>query len=137
MSSLEDLFCSVDDFCQNFEPQWECQLLGNGLIRGKRSRSLCLSEIVTIAIPTPPKPGSTAANNAVLIASCPTTAARGKVRGDVEVAIMSYKLNFLNLLSHKLIVQLPSLYSITYKQSRVRSYIEYMTLVGIDFDRQI
>jgi len=50
MLSLEDLFCSVDDFCQNFEPQWERQLLGNGLLRRKRSRSLCLSEIMTITI---------------------------------------------------------------------------------------
>lgn len=50
MMSLEDLFCCVDDFCQIFEPHWECQLLGNGLQRRKRSRSLCLSEIMTILI---------------------------------------------------------------------------------------
>jgi hypothetical protein len=50
MMSLEDLFCSVDDFCQAFEPQWERQLLGNGLQQRKRSRSLCLSEIMTILI---------------------------------------------------------------------------------------
>jgi hypothetical protein len=50
MFSLEDLFCSVDDFCQTFEPQWERQLLGNGLQHRKRSRSLCLSEIMTIRI---------------------------------------------------------------------------------------
>ncbi|NJL40828.1 MAG: IS982 family transposase [Leptolyngbyaceae cyanobacterium SM1_4_3] len=50
MFSLEDLFCSVDDFCLTFEPQWERQLLGNGLQRRKRSRSLCLSEIMTILI---------------------------------------------------------------------------------------
>ncbi|NDJ20032.1 IS982 family transposase [Myxacorys almedinensis] len=50
MLSLEELFCSVDDFCQRFEPQWEGQLLGNGLQRRKRARSLTLSEIMTILI---------------------------------------------------------------------------------------
>ena len=50
MMSLEDLFCCVDDFCQIFEPYWERQLLGNGLQQRKRSRSLCLSEIMTILI---------------------------------------------------------------------------------------
>lgn len=50
MFSLEELFCRVDDFCQAFEPQWERQLLGNGLQRRKRPRSLCLSEIMTLLI---------------------------------------------------------------------------------------
>ncbi|NJL56463.1 IS982 family transposase [bacterium] len=50
MSSLEDLFCSVDDFCQRFEPQWQQQLLQTGLQTRKRSRQLCLSEIMTIVI---------------------------------------------------------------------------------------
>lgn len=50
MFILEELFCCVDDFCQAFEPQWERQLLGNGLQRRRRPRSLCLSEIMTILI---------------------------------------------------------------------------------------
>jgi transposase len=50
MLSLEDLFCSVDDFCQQFEPVWQQQLLGNSLAHRNRSRSLCLSEIMTILI---------------------------------------------------------------------------------------
>jgi transposase len=50
MFSLEDLFCSVDDFCQQFEPLWQQQLLGNGLAQRNRPRSLCLSEIMTILI---------------------------------------------------------------------------------------
>lgn len=50
MLSLEDLFWDVDDFCQRFQPQWERQLLDNGLKRRKRGRSLCLSEIMTILI---------------------------------------------------------------------------------------
>ena len=50
MLSLEELFCSVDDFCQIFEPLWENQLLGHNLQRRKRRRTLCLSEIMTIII---------------------------------------------------------------------------------------
>ena len=50
MISLEDLFCSVDDFCQSFEPQWKQQLLGSGLKHRNRPRSLSLSEIMTISI---------------------------------------------------------------------------------------
>jgi transposase len=50
MLSLEELFCSVDDFCQTFEPQWERQLLGQGLQVRQRARSLSLSEIMTILI---------------------------------------------------------------------------------------
>lgn len=50
MFSLEALFCSVDDFCQQFEPRWHQQLLSNGLVHRQRNRSLCLSEIMTILI---------------------------------------------------------------------------------------
>ncbi|MDG2991115.1 IS982 family transposase [Candidatus Synechococcus calcipolaris G9] len=50
MLSLEELFCYVDDFCQQFEPMWQQQLLGNGLAHRSRRRSLCLSEIMTILI---------------------------------------------------------------------------------------
>ncbi|MDX2231719.1 MAG: hypothetical protein NW220_18955 [Leptolyngbyaceae cyanobacterium bins.349] len=50
MLSLEELFCSVDDFCQGFQPQWERQLLAHGLQRRQRKRSLTLSEILTILI---------------------------------------------------------------------------------------
>jgi len=48
--SLEELFCSVDDFCQKFEPQWHQHLLGNGFARRHRQRSLSFSEIMTILI---------------------------------------------------------------------------------------
>ncbi len=41
MLSLESLFCHVDDFCQWFEPSWQCQLLSNGLQRRHRVRSPC------------------------------------------------------------------------------------------------
>ena len=50
MFSLEDLFCSVDDFCESFEPRWKQQLLGSGLQLRKRPRGLSLSEIMTILI---------------------------------------------------------------------------------------
>jgi len=50
MLSLEELFCSVDDFCQQFEPLWQQQLLSNGLYHRQRERRLCRSEIMTILI---------------------------------------------------------------------------------------
>ena len=50
MTSLEELFCHIDDFCQAFEPQWQAKLLGHGLKQRKRARSLSLSEIMTILV---------------------------------------------------------------------------------------
>ena len=50
MLSLEELFCSVDDFCEGFEPLWKQQLLGFGLPLRNRARSLSLSEIMTLLI---------------------------------------------------------------------------------------
>ena len=50
MSSLEVLFCEIDDFCAAFEPQWHSQLLGHSLQTRKRARCLCLSEIMTILV---------------------------------------------------------------------------------------
>ena len=50
MSSLEELFCDIDDFCQQFEPQWQQQLLTQGLKTRDRQRGLCLSEIMTILV---------------------------------------------------------------------------------------
>lgn len=49
MFSLEELFCSVDDFCFDFEPSWNQQLLTQGKCRF-RNRRLSLSEIMTIEI---------------------------------------------------------------------------------------
>ncbi len=50
MFSLEELFCRVDDWCQNFEPLWKRQLLSHGLQTRNRKRQLGLSEIMTILI---------------------------------------------------------------------------------------
>ncbi len=49
MFSLEELFCSVDDFCSDFEPGWKQHLLTQGKCR-LRNRRLSLSEIMTIRI---------------------------------------------------------------------------------------
>lgn len=46
MLSLEELFCSVDDFCQWFEPRWQRQLLQEGLQQRQRARSLFISEVM-------------------------------------------------------------------------------------------
>ena len=50
MCSLEELFCSVDDFWQNFEPQWHAQQLAHGAVIRRRKRTLSMSEIMTILI---------------------------------------------------------------------------------------
>ncbi|HEY9807811.1 MAG TPA: IS982 family transposase [Halomicronema sp.] len=50
MSSLDALFCQIDDFCQKFEGQWQQTLLKHDLKRRKRERSLCLSEVMTIMV---------------------------------------------------------------------------------------
>lgn len=49
MNCLTTLFCSIDDFCQKFQPQWNKILLTNGHNRGPKC-SLSLSEIITILI---------------------------------------------------------------------------------------
>lgn len=50
MTSLEELFCSVDDFCKKHEGEYKQKLLGSGVRQRQRSRQLCLSEIMTIII---------------------------------------------------------------------------------------
>jgi hypothetical protein len=50
MFSLEDLFCHIDDFCQQFDPWWKRRLLDGGAYRRVRRRSLSLSEIMTILV---------------------------------------------------------------------------------------
>jgi len=48
--SLVETFCSVDDFCQLFEPYWERMQLQSGLCQRRRKSRLSLSEIMTIII---------------------------------------------------------------------------------------
>jgi transposase len=50
MDSLEELFCHIDDFCQQFEPKWHRLLLGEGVQHRQRQRSLSLSEVMTILV---------------------------------------------------------------------------------------
>ncbi|BCU13198.1 hypothetical protein MAN88_37620 [Microcystis aeruginosa] len=51
MSSLEALFCYVDDFCRVFEPKLEQIRLCPDNKARKRGKMLPLSEIMTILIP--------------------------------------------------------------------------------------
>ena len=43
------IFCSIDDFCKEFVPNWENQLITGGKKRLKKS-NLSLSEIITIQV---------------------------------------------------------------------------------------
>ena len=44
------LFCSVDDFCQQFEPAFAARVLQDGRSRRRRNCRLALSEMMTIVI---------------------------------------------------------------------------------------
>jgi hypothetical protein len=50
MDSSVELFLDVDDFCKVFLPFWQRQPVASGLIQRQRSRSLSISEILTILI---------------------------------------------------------------------------------------
>ncbi len=50
MQSLVELFVRVDDFCEAFLPAYEKHLLQSGTIQRRRSRSLTISEVMTIMI---------------------------------------------------------------------------------------
>ena len=50
MDNLVELFCAVDDFCQSFLPVMEQYQIGSGTQKRNRSRSLILSEVMTILI---------------------------------------------------------------------------------------
>jgi IS5 family transposase len=50
MDSLLVLFCDVDDFCKLFLPVWNRQLLASGQKQRQRTRSLTMSEVMTILV---------------------------------------------------------------------------------------
>ena len=50
MFILEELFCSIDDFCRDFEPSWRKQQLKSAQRCRFRNRRLSLSEIMTILV---------------------------------------------------------------------------------------
>lgn len=49
LDKISTIFCSIDDFCKDFAPNWENQLLSNGKKRIRKS-NLSLSEIITIQV---------------------------------------------------------------------------------------
>lgn len=50
MSSVTELFCHIDDFWLEFEPQWTATQLNSGLQQRRRKGQLCASEIMTILV---------------------------------------------------------------------------------------
>ncbi|SFU96562.1 IS982 family transposase [Xenorhabdus koppenhoeferi] len=50
MHNLVNLFCHVDDFCQNFMPQWQKYLIESGERQRLRQGRMTPSEIMTIII---------------------------------------------------------------------------------------
>jgi len=46
---ITQIFCSIDDFCKEFVPNWENQLISGGKKRIRKS-NLSLSEIITIQV---------------------------------------------------------------------------------------
>ena len=47
---ITELFCSIDDFCQDFIPQWKRSLLDQGLKHRDRQGQFSDSEIMTIVV---------------------------------------------------------------------------------------
>ena len=50
MNKLTEVFCDVDDFARVFMPEWEKQLLTDGLRQFNRQSRMTMSEIMTIII---------------------------------------------------------------------------------------
>ena len=50
MDNLVELFCDVDDFCHQFLPKWEAQLLYDGIRKRRRGSKMSTSERMTIVI---------------------------------------------------------------------------------------
>ena len=44
------IFCTIDDFCQWFEPWWEQRLLELAPKRRRRRGGLCLSEVMSMTV---------------------------------------------------------------------------------------
>ena len=50
MDNLVEMFCDVDDFCHQFSPKWEAQLLSDGTRKRRRKSKMTTSERMTIVI---------------------------------------------------------------------------------------
>lgn len=48
--SLLELFCKIDDFCQDFESGWHQQLLDDGVKKRMKQGQMSLSEMLTIVV---------------------------------------------------------------------------------------
>ena len=46
---ITQIFCSIDDFCKDFVPNWQNNLISNGKKRNRKS-NLSLSEIITLQV---------------------------------------------------------------------------------------
>lgn len=47
---LEEIFCFVDDFCQEFIPKWKLHLIHSGVRKRHRCKQMSESEVLTILI---------------------------------------------------------------------------------------
>lgn len=47
---LHQLFCDIDDFCQNYLAKWQQTLLETGQSKRHRQRILSESEVMTLAV---------------------------------------------------------------------------------------
>jgi hypothetical protein len=47
------LFCDIDDFCLQFEPRWQQQLISKGSRQRWPETRMCLSEVMTIVVSFP------------------------------------------------------------------------------------
>lgn len=50
MTNLLEEFCAIDDFCQEFIPIWQAQLISSGVRKRRRTSRLSVSEIMTLLI---------------------------------------------------------------------------------------
>jgi len=50
VDKLIDIFCDVDDFCHNFLPSWEAELIADGVKKRRRRSKMSTSECMTIVI---------------------------------------------------------------------------------------
>lgn len=50
MDNLTELYCLMDDFCKEFEPEFRARLLTDGKCKRRRASSLSLSELMTLVV---------------------------------------------------------------------------------------
>ena len=50
MDNLTELYCLMDDFCKEFEPEMNARLLASGQCKRKRAASLSVAELMTLVV---------------------------------------------------------------------------------------